>query len=80
VTGVPDELRGERLVAFYVDAGLQPPELWRRLSHAGLPPLWLPKAENLHPVESLPLLATGKLDLRAVKAKAMQLEAAQEIQ
>jgi len=50
------------------------------LSQSGLPPLWLPKADNLHPVDSLPLLATGKLDLRAVKAKALELEAAQEIQ
>jgi hypothetical protein len=31
--------------------------------------LWLPKRENIYQVDSLPTLGTGKLDLRAVKAK-----------
>jgi hypothetical protein len=33
----------------------------------------LPKAQNLYCVESLPLLATGKLDLRRAKQVAQSL-------
>ena len=73
VTAVADDQRGERLVALYVHAGLSPAQLWQRLSDTELPRLWLPKRENLYPVEELPLLGTGKLDLRAVKMRAQAL-------
>src|SRR5437867_3547720 len=43
VTAVPDDQRGERLVAVYVDATLSPAELWQRISQSDLPRLWLPK-------------------------------------
>jgi acyl-[acyl-carrier-protein]-phospholipid O-acyltransferase/long-chain-fatty-acid--[acyl-carrier-protein] ligase len=75
VTAVTDEQRGERLVALYVRPGLSPAELWQRLSDTELPRLWLPKRENLYPVEELPLLGTGKLDLGAVKQRAQALAA-----
>jgi acyl-[acyl-carrier-protein]-phospholipid O-acyltransferase/long-chain-fatty-acid--[acyl-carrier-protein] ligase len=67
VTGIPDEQRGERLVALYTRLDLEPGELWKRLSETGLPRLWLPKREDIYQVESLPMLGTGKLDLRGVK-------------
>lgn len=73
VTGVPDAQRGERLVALYVRPGLAPADLWQRLCETDLPRLWLPKRENLYAVQSLPLLGTGKLDLRALKSLAQQL-------
>jgi acyl-[acyl-carrier-protein]-phospholipid O-acyltransferase/long-chain-fatty-acid--[acyl-carrier-protein] ligase len=73
VTGVPDEQRGERLVALYTRQDLAPGDLWQRLSETDLPKLWLPKRENLYQVDSLPTLGSGKLDLRGVKAKAREL-------
>jgi acyl-[acyl-carrier-protein]-phospholipid O-acyltransferase / long-chain-fatty-acid--[acyl-carrier-protein] ligase len=73
VTGVPDEQRGERLVALYVCPEVTPAELWKRLSETDLPKLWLPKRENLYLVDALPQLGTGKLDLRAVKVRAQVL-------
>jgi acyl-[acyl-carrier-protein]-phospholipid O-acyltransferase/long-chain-fatty-acid--[acyl-carrier-protein] ligase len=73
VTAVPDEQRGERLVALYVDSGISPAEVSRRLAETGLPKLWLPKADSLYPVESLPQLGSGKLDLRALKMRAQIL-------
>jgi len=72
VIGVPDDLRGERLVALYVHPTLTPADLHRRISETDMPSLWIPKRENLYPVESLPLLGTGKLDLRAVRNLAEQ--------
>src|SRR5215831_15588918 len=72
VTGVPDDHRGERLVALYVHS-TSPSELWQRLSQTDLPRLWLPKRENLYQVDALPHLGTGKLDLRSVKQRAQAL-------
>jgi acyl-[acyl-carrier-protein]-phospholipid O-acyltransferase/long-chain-fatty-acid--[acyl-carrier-protein] ligase len=67
VTAVPDDAKGERLVAFFTDPALTPQRLWERLCETDLPRLWLPKREDLHFVESVPTLGTGKLDLRGVR-------------
>jgi acyl-[acyl-carrier-protein]-phospholipid O-acyltransferase / long-chain-fatty-acid--[acyl-carrier-protein] ligase len=73
VTGVPDERRGERLALLYTDANTTPGELWRRLTETNLPALWIPKREDIFQVARIPLLGTGKLDLRAIKAQAIRL-------
>jgi acyl-[acyl-carrier-protein]-phospholipid O-acyltransferase/long-chain-fatty-acid--[acyl-carrier-protein] ligase len=74
-TGVPDPHRGERLALLYTDGAMAPRDLWQRLSETGLPALWIPKREDIFQVASLPLLGTGKLDLRAIKAQAASLVA-----
>jgi acyl-[acyl-carrier-protein]-phospholipid O-acyltransferase/long-chain-fatty-acid--[acyl-carrier-protein] ligase len=76
VTGIPDDQRGERLVALYTCPDTAPAELWQRLSETSLPKLWVPKRENVYQVDALPTLGTGKLDLVGVKAKAHQLATA----
>jgi acyl-[acyl-carrier-protein]-phospholipid O-acyltransferase/long-chain-fatty-acid--[acyl-carrier-protein] ligase len=76
VTGIPDEQRGERMVAFYTRPDMTPAELWQHLSNTDLPKLWLPKRENIYQIDSMPTLGTGKLDLMAVKAKAQLLAGA----
>ena len=73
VTGLPDERKGERLAVLYTDPAITPEELWHRLSKTDLPKLWLPKLENIHHVDELPVLGTGKLDLRRVRARALEL-------
>jgi acyl-[acyl-carrier-protein]-phospholipid O-acyltransferase/long-chain-fatty-acid--[acyl-carrier-protein] ligase len=75
VTALPDEQRGERLVALYVRPEVAPAELWQRLAETSLPRLWLPKRENLYQVEALPQLGAGKVDLRGVKMRAQVLAA-----
>ena len=67
VTAVPDASKGERLVALYTDAALTSQEIWERLSRSELPKLWIPKREDLHVVDAIPTLGTGKTDLRAVR-------------
>ncbi len=79
VTAIPDESRGERLVAFYTDPGVSPQELWDRLSRSGLPKLWIPKRDDLRQVESLPTLGSGKVDLRAVREMAGRSPETQEL-
>jgi acyl-[acyl-carrier-protein]-phospholipid O-acyltransferase/long-chain-fatty-acid--[acyl-carrier-protein] ligase len=62
VLGVPDDKKGEALVlltTFPIDVA----DLRQRLTAAGLPQLWVPRV--IKQVDTLPLLATGKLDLRA---------------
>ena len=73
VTSVPDESRGERLVAFFTDPSLTPHALWERLCQTDLPRLWLPKREDMHHVEAIPTLGTGKTDLRRVKQMATEV-------
>ena len=48
-------------------------DLWDRLSKTDLPKLWIPKRESFHYVEALPVLGTGKLDLRRARALAREL-------
>ncbi|HEY7170956.1 MAG TPA: acyl-[ACP]--phospholipid O-acyltransferase [Vicinamibacterales bacterium] len=71
VTAVPDQAKGERLVAFYTDPDTTPAQLWERLCQTELPRLWLPKREDLLFTESIPTLGTGKVDLRAVRQLAL---------
>jgi acyl-[acyl-carrier-protein]-phospholipid O-acyltransferase / long-chain-fatty-acid--[acyl-carrier-protein] ligase len=72
VTALPDEQRGEKLVAFYVQNGMTREELWDKLNQSELPKLWIPKRENLFLVDALPLLGSGKVDLKKVKAMAIE--------
>jgi acyl-[acyl-carrier-protein]-phospholipid O-acyltransferase/long-chain-fatty-acid--[acyl-carrier-protein] ligase len=73
VTGIPDDARGERLAVLYVHPTLTPEDLFRQLSETDMPHLWIPKRENLYPVEALPQLGSGKLDLRGVRNLAQEL-------
>jgi acyl-[acyl-carrier-protein]-phospholipid O-acyltransferase/long-chain-fatty-acid--[acyl-carrier-protein] ligase len=73
VTSVPDEGRGERLVALYSRMDLSPKALRQALVSSELPRLWLPKVENLYPIRDLPLLAVGKADLRKAREMAIEL-------
>jgi acyl-[acyl-carrier-protein]-phospholipid O-acyltransferase/long-chain-fatty-acid--[acyl-carrier-protein] ligase len=70
---VSDERRGERLVVLYVRDDLSPRDLRRRLEQSRLPPLWLPRQADLIPVEAIPTLGTGKVNLRRVRALALEL-------
>ncbi|HZD39521.1 MAG TPA: AMP-binding protein, partial [Terriglobales bacterium] len=71
VTAVPDEQKGEKLIAFYSRNGINPDELWERLNKSELPKLWIPKRENIHSIDSIPLLGSGKIDLKSVKRLAL---------
>ena len=73
VTSVPDESRGERLVAFFTDPGMTAQLLWERLCQTDMPRLWLPKREDMHLVDAIPTLGTGKTDLRRVKQMAAEI-------
>ena len=69
MVGIPDEKRGESLVAL-TTLPLEQADLRRKLAALGLPNLWIPKV--IKRVETIPHLATGKLDLKACKDLALQ--------
>ena len=73
VTGKSDDRKGERLVVFYTDAELDIAALLEKLKESDMPNIWIPKAGDFFHVESLPLLGSGKLDLRKLKEMAEQL-------
>jgi len=72
VTAIPDERKGERIAVLYTAAGISEAEVWQMLAATDLPKLWLPKREDIHRVDALPTLGTGKVDFRGVRALAME--------
>lgn len=76
VAGVPDGKKGERLVALHTLGPAELKAVLERLPQSGLPNLWLPRPNDFFAVEELPRLGTGKLDLRRVRALALQFASA----
>jgi acyl-[acyl-carrier-protein]-phospholipid O-acyltransferase/long-chain-fatty-acid--[acyl-carrier-protein] ligase len=75
VASVPDAKKGERLVVLHTLAPDKLAPVLEKLAGADLPNLWKPRADQFFPVDSLPVLGTGKLDLRKVKQLAQELSA-----
>jgi acyl-[acyl-carrier-protein]-phospholipid O-acyltransferase/long-chain-fatty-acid--[acyl-carrier-protein] ligase len=76
VTGVKDEKRGEKLVVLYANWDGDIEALLGKMRAAGVPNLWLPAKSSFYKVEQIPLLGTGKLDLKAVNELAARLAGA----
>ncbi|MFH5802566.1 AMP-binding protein [Alienimonas sp. DA493] len=76
VSAVPDARKGERVVVLHRRLPLPVAELRANLNDSGLPNLWLPDADAFYEVEALPVLGTGKLDLKALKTLALERAAA----
>jgi acyl-[acyl-carrier-protein]-phospholipid O-acyltransferase/long-chain-fatty-acid--[acyl-carrier-protein] ligase len=74
VTCVPDEARGERLVVLYVaQPGLEVSAWLKKMSGRGLPNLWIPAERDFYTVPELPILGSGKVNLKQVKDMALGL-------
>jgi len=67
VTGIPDEKKGEQLALIYTDAAGTAESLQALIAGADIPNLWKPAAKNYIHVEEIPVLGTGKMDLKAIK-------------
>ncbi len=67
VTGLPDEKKGERLAVLHTVDDATIPDILAKLSGMGLPNLFIPSRHHFVKVDALPVLGTGKLDLRGVK-------------
>ncbi len=73
VTAVPDERKGERLIVLHTALETSIDDLRAGLSAAGMPNLFIPSNDSFFQVESIPVLGTGKLDLKGLKDKAQEL-------
>lgn len=67
VTAIPDEKKGEKLVVIYAKDAADGETLHRLLAESNIPNLWKPGRDCYVPVESLPILGSGKLDLKGLK-------------
>lgn len=77
VTAVPHEKKGERLIVLYACDHKSVDEMKQELTDAGLPNVFIPSSNSFFRVEELPILGTGKIDLKGIKDKAKELVAAQ---
>ncbi len=77
VTAVPDEKKGERLIVLCSPGVLgenhNADSLREGLTAAGLPNLFIPARDAFVEVDGIPMLGTGKLDLKAIKDKAAEV-------
>ena len=67
VSAVPDEKKGERLVVLHLTTNQTPQEMRASITSAGLPNLYLPAPDCFFVVEQIPLLGSGKLDLKLIR-------------
>ncbi len=68
VVGIADETKGEQLAVCYTTEAGDPETLYASLKKSGLPNLWIPRTANFFCIQELPILGTGKLDLRSINA------------
>jgi acyl-[acyl-carrier-protein]-phospholipid O-acyltransferase/long-chain-fatty-acid--[acyl-carrier-protein] ligase len=74
VTSIPDERRGERLVVLHTPLnGMNLHHLVERLTEQGLPNLWIPSERDFKQIPEMPVLGSGKVDLKRVKEMAQEL-------
>jgi acyl-[acyl-carrier-protein]-phospholipid O-acyltransferase/long-chain-fatty-acid--[acyl-carrier-protein] ligase len=73
VTSLPDEKKGERIVVITTLTQDKLAPVLEKLPACDLPALWKPRASQFFRVDAIPVLGTGKIDLRGVKAMAAAL-------
>jgi acyl-[acyl-carrier-protein]-phospholipid O-acyltransferase/long-chain-fatty-acid--[acyl-carrier-protein] ligase len=66
VTSVADERKGERLIVVHTPLSMTSQEIVEQLGKVGVPNLWIPSADSFLQVEAIPILGSGKTDLKAV--------------
>ncbi len=67
VTAVPDAKKGERLIVLHLPTSKDIDEIRKGLSEAGLPNLFIPSRDSFMEVSEVPMLGTGKLDLKQAR-------------
>jgi acyl-[acyl-carrier-protein]-phospholipid O-acyltransferase/long-chain-fatty-acid--[acyl-carrier-protein] ligase len=67
VTSAPDARKGEQLVVCYTPTAGDVSKLQDVIKASDLPNLWKPKKENYAPIDDIPTLGSGKVDLKEIK-------------
>jgi acyl-[acyl-carrier-protein]-phospholipid O-acyltransferase / long-chain-fatty-acid--[acyl-carrier-protein] ligase len=72
VCGVPDEKKGEKIIVLYTELPEEPDAIIKKLIAAGLPSIYIPSPDGFIKVDAIPILGTGKLDLRGLQTLAKE--------
>ena len=72
VTAVPDQRKGERLIVIHRPLPIPIDEVRQQLAVENVPNLWIPDVDAFLEVDQIPLLGSGKLDLKQLKELALQ--------
>lgn len=67
VTGLPDDKKGEKLMVLHTLSESALAAVLEKLATTDLPNLWKPKKDQFIQVPAIPILGTGKTDLRKVR-------------
>jgi acyl-[acyl-carrier-protein]-phospholipid O-acyltransferase / long-chain-fatty-acid--[acyl-carrier-protein] ligase len=70
VTAVPDASRGEKIVVVYTKDAGDVDSMQKIIEKANIPNLWKPSRDAYIMVEAIPMLGTGKTDLKALRSAA----------
>jgi acyl-[acyl-carrier-protein]-phospholipid O-acyltransferase/long-chain-fatty-acid--[acyl-carrier-protein] ligase len=73
VTAVPDPKKGEQIVVIHTLPESKLAPVLEKFAQCDLPALWKPKANQFVHVDAIPVLGTGKMDLRGIKSLAAAL-------
>jgi len=73
VTAIPDGKKGERIVVLHLPLPVGVHELWKKLNERGLPNIYIPAQRDFLAVNELPILGSGKLDLKKCRQQAETL-------
>lgn len=74
VTSVPDEQKGERLIVLHTLMDGELEVLVDKLKDSELPNLWRPKPTSFYRIAEIPVLGTGKMDLKRIKTLAKEMD------
>lgn len=66
VASVPDKKKGERLIVLHTELDHTPQEICDHLKNLGLPNIYIPSPDSFLQVDKIPVLGTGKLDLKGL--------------
>ncbi len=72
VTAISDPKRGERMIVLHLPLPMHPSEIVKKLGERGLPNLYLPGPRDFFEGPELPILGSGKIDLKACKVMAQK--------
>ncbi|RJQ16235.1 MAG: MFS transporter [Nitrospiraceae bacterium] len=72
VTSVPDDRRGERLVVLFTKEAGDREDLQKIMAESQLPNLWKPDNNNYILIDVIPVLGSGKIDLKGLKQLALK--------
>ncbi len=73
VTAISDSSKGERLVVLHTNKDKTSDEIWKQLCRTDLPRLWIPRRDDIHYIETIPTLASGKVDMRQARCLAIEM-------